>query len=440
MVLIFVLILLCYIANIIDWNTMKLSNAIISLIHIWSYSAVGGVCNEDDHHPENGGYFIEGIAGFGDGLDPMSTSNRTITNSTWVPSGEYADGSLKFCTGRFCSQECRDNGCPDLISGHTCSNIRFCYAANSTSDVWIMPDEKALSTCDFTEATQICSPQDGSDSDCCNFPVEEDADLKVYLFASQNGCAAGQRAAVQVDDFADVGDACYGMGLTTSRIKSCTCNFEGSQSTLSEPCHSQFVAGCNHHFPDLGNDTSCCATESCVGHHLDFEHPIGKAKEENRKKLCLNDIPGRCLNTFDKTDDCCNTQCSECGTDADPFLEWAACTSGNATTGNATCGYGGHGGRFSPFECDFTKCVEGHKWHQGGDSYLDWIKTVDPDGFSISDATPTMSPVAQPTSSVVDKPSGTVMEPNGSVASGRLGGVYSVMSSVMSALMIVIAV
>jgi len=358
---------------------------------------VGG-CNVDDHHPENGGYFIEGIAGFGDGPDPQRP-NRKITNSTWVPGGGYADGSLKYCTGRFCSEKCKTDGCPAIISGHTCSNIRFCYDADSTSDVWIMPDEKAMSTCDFSEATQLCTDTEGGDDDCCNFRVEEDADLKVYLFASKNGCTSGQKAAVQIDDYDDVGDACYNMGLTSSRIAKCTCNYEDSQmSTLSEPCHSNFIAGCNYHFPDLGDDTSCCETESCVGNHLNFEHPIGKAKEEARKKLCLDDSPGRCLNTITNVDDCCNQQCSSCGADVSPYNSWATCTTGNATTGNATCGYGGHGGRFSPFECDFSKCNADHTWHPDGDFYKNWMSTVDPEGWAALMATgsPVKAPVAAP--------------------------------------------
>jgi len=263
------------------------------------------------------------------------------------------------------------------------------------SDVWIMPDEKAMSTCDFSEATQICTETEGGDDDCCNFSVEEDADLKVYLFASKNGCDAGQKAAVQIDDYDDVGDACYGMGLTSSRIQKCTCNYEDTQmSTLSEPCHSNFIAGCNYHFPDLGDDTSCCETQTCVGNHKNFEHPIGKAKEEARKKLCLNDSPGRCLNTVTSVDDCCTNQCSTCGSDVSPYNSWATCTTGNATTGNATCGYGGHGGRYSPFECDFSQCDVGHTWHPDGDHYKNWMSTVDPEGWA--EKFPVSPPVAAP--------------------------------------------
>jgi len=339
----------------------------------------GLTCNVDDHHPENGGYFIEGINGFGSIIDPTSNSKRKIANSTWAPGIAYADGSIKYCTGQFCSETCKTDGCPDIISGHTCSLVRFCYEADSGSDVWLMPNEMAMSQCNFSEATQICTPDDGSDDDCCNHKVEADDELKVYLFASKEGCVAGQKAAVQIDEFDDVGDACFGMGLTSSRIQGCTCNFEDREmSTLSEPCHSQFIAGCEYHSPDLSADNSCCDTKSCIGKHKDYSNPIGKAKEDDRKQLCNNDIPGRCLNSVDSIEDCCNTQCTNCGTDKNAFLEWATCTSGNSTSNSGSCGYGGHGGRYSVYECDFTKCTEGQTWHTGGNLYKNWISTVDP--------------------------------------------------------------
>jgi len=397
---------------------MKLSTIFVSLLHAWSYSTVeGATCNVEDHHPENGGYFIEGIAGFGETVDPDSSTKRKITNSTWVRGGDYADGSIKYCTGQFCSETCRNEGCPDLIEGHTCSNIRFCYDAESESDVWMMPDEKAMSICDFSEATQVCNKDEGSvDQDCCNFKVENDAELKTYLFASKEGCTEGQKAAVRIAEFDDVGDACYGMGLTSSRIKSCTCNMEDREmSTLSEPCHSQFIAGCNYHAPDLGDDTSCCDTETCIGNHINYDHSIGKALEQDRKKMCIDDHPGRCLNSADSTDDCCNSQCSECGTDTNPFLEWAVCSTGNATAGTAECGYGGHGGRFSVYECDFSKCTKDHKWHMDTDAYKQWMSTIDPEGFTAASVDP-------------------------EVTSSALGGSSGATILLMSTLMIMIAV
>ena len=52
--------------------------------YLWtSVDKVEGVCNADEHHPENNGYFIEGINGFGSIVDPTSDSKRKITNSTW---------------------------------------------------------------------------------------------------------------------------------------------------------------------------------------------------------------------------------------------------------------------------------------------------------------------------------------------------------------------
>jgi len=359
---------------------MKIGAAIFSLSQVLSHVQIAdGACNADEHHPQNGGYFIEGINGFGSIVDPTSTDKRKITNSTWTTGIPYANGSLKYCTGPYCSETCRNDGCPDIIYGHTCSMIRFCYDNDSGSDVWLMPNEMAMAKCDFSEATQVGTTTDGSDDDCFNYYVEEDADLKLYLFASKAGCDTGQKAAVSVDDFATVGDACYGMGLTTSRIKSCTCNYEDREmSTLSEPCHSQFIAGCNYHFPDLGDDDSCCDTKSCIGNHLNFEHPIGKAMEDERKTLCRDDIPGRCVNQDES--DCCTNTCTQCGTDISPFNEWAACDAGNATSGIGECGYGGHGGYYSKYECDFSKCDADTAWAVTGDLFKDWIGTVDKAG------------------------------------------------------------
>jgi len=376
---------------------MRFSSSILSLLSIWSYFGItvdGATCNEDDHHPENGGYFIEGINGHGKTSDP-TTPNRKITNSTWAPGIEYPDGSVVYCTGRFCSETCRNDGCPTLVQGHTCSMIRFCYEADSGSDVWLLPNEKALSTCDFSAATQVCTAEEGSDDDCCNFMIEADDDLGVYFFASQEGCTEGQKAAVEINDFADVGDACHNMGLTSSRIQKCTCNFEDSDnemSTLSEPCHSQFIEGCMYHSPDLTDDDGCCATESCVGKHKDFSHPIGKKLEEDRKLLCNDDIPGLCRHTLNSAnDDCCSNTCSECGTDKDPWFVWDTCTGGNATTNVGSCGIKSrYTGEMN--YCDFSKCTDDQTWHVGKDLFTNWITTVDP--TITVPPEPTVAPIA----------------------------------------------
>merc|ERR1740139_2152038 len=74
--------------------------------------------------------------------------------------------------------------------------------------------------------------------------------------------------------------------------------------------------------------------------------------------------------------------CTECGIDESPYLSWASCSTGNATSMTGTCGYGGHGGAYSVYECDFSKCTEDHEWHMEGDSYKEWMKAVDPDGYT----------------------------------------------------------
>lgn len=79
--------------------------------------------------------------------------------------------------------------------------MRFCYAADSGSDVWSLPSEMALANCDFSEATLVCAADEGADDDCCNYVVEEDATIGPRFFASKQGCEQGQRAAVNIADY-----------------------------------------------------------------------------------------------------------------------------------------------------------------------------------------------------------------------------------------------
>jgi len=358
----------------------------------FSSVVVKGDCSVDEHHPENGGYFIEGIAGHDKGqIDPNSSSKGLRVNSTWAPGVSYPDGAVVLCEGMFCSEECRKNGCPVFIEGHTCSWIQFKFTVGS--DVWLLPNEKALADCDFENAELLAA--EGLDDTTYNFPVEEDAELKTYLFASQKGCAAGQKAAVRVADFDGTGVACYGMGETSSKIKQCTCSNEDQDtpSTLSEPCHSQFVAGCLSNAPVFaaGDDKSCCETGTCLGNHINYEHPKGKTIEEGRKKICRNDIPGRCLSSTDATiNDCCTKTCEECGTDSDPFFQWAQCSTGfrNNNTGYCGSSSSGHGmGAMEPYVCDFSKCEKDHTWHTETPMYQEWVTTVDPPSATDEPAT-----------------------------------------------------
>lgn len=247
--------------------------------------------------------------------------------------------------------------------------IRFCYEADSGSDVWLLPNEQALANCDFTEAELVCNTTEGSDEDCCNFFVEEDAELKTYFFASRDGCTDGQRAAVVVEDFDDVGVACYSMGLTTNRIKNCDCLFETRPSTLVEPCHSQFSRACLLASPA---DQTCCATESCCSIYRDINEPQGQAAEAERKSLCNDQLPGRCLDGTIGSEDCCGRMCTSCGLELGCDASWASCSAPESRQNlTAQCGRNGI--------CDFSQCPPGSYWHPDGEAFRRWIEVVLPE-------------------------------------------------------------
>ena len=298
---------------------------------------------------------------------------------------EYPDGSTVLCTGPFCSEECRTQGCPTLIESTTCAQIRFCYTKDSGSDVWQLPSENALANCDFSEATLVCATDEGDGEDCCNYVVEDGAENGPRFFASKQGCEQSQRAAVNVVDYEVTGDQCFGMGLTSSRINKCTCKLA---TTLVEPCHSEFVQGCLTHAPDIADDDECCATSTCVGKHQDIDDPIGRNIEKSRKLLCNDAIPGLCA--VNGVSDCCTKTCSECGIDLDPFAKWSTCTSGDSATNSGTCGsqspyY------YSPRTCDFAACDTDHAWHPEMKAAKCWLQAVDPqEGDTSLDCTDTL--------------------------------------------------
>lgn len=43
-----------------------------------------GQCNEDDHHPENGGYFFVGAAGLSSDVNLDSAHGQKLPNNTWA--------------------------------------------------------------------------------------------------------------------------------------------------------------------------------------------------------------------------------------------------------------------------------------------------------------------------------------------------------------------
>ena len=78
---------------------MKLGGATLAILHICTHSSVEAACNADDHHPLNGGYFVEGVAGFEGSTKQHRTHrlldawNHTVDdkskpiNATWVKGG-----------------------------------------------------------------------------------------------------------------------------------------------------------------------------------------------------------------------------------------------------------------------------------------------------------------------------------------------------------------
>jgi len=349
----------------------------VSLLLATAPKVATAACSVDDHHPVNGGYHIEGIAGHNRDENGTRVDNPNSGvdyfypwhNASWAPGVDYPDGSSVICTGRFCSEECRTQGCPTLIESTTCAHVRFCFTKDSGSDVWLLPSEQALANCDFTEATAVCSADEGEDEDCCNYVVEEDAEIGPRFFASKEGCEQGQRAAVNVADYDVTGDQCFSSGLSSDRINKCECELA---DTLVEPCHSEFLQGCLQNAPDIADDDPCCASQTCVVKHQDINNPVGEAAEKSRKLLCNDDIPGNCA--IGGEADCCSKTCTECGIDLDPFAKWSACTSGNSTTTSGSCGYQG----YTPNTCDFTACDPDHLWHPETEAFKSWLQAVDP--------------------------------------------------------------
>ena len=92
-------------------------------------------CNVDDHHPENGGYYIEGIAGVNNS-DRSGPNGRRGDVSIWEQGRYYPHGELRLCTGMFCTPESRVTGTPQYVVAHTCARLRFSYSASSGSTVY----------------------------------------------------------------------------------------------------------------------------------------------------------------------------------------------------------------------------------------------------------------------------------------------------------------
>jgi hypothetical protein len=254
-------------------------------------AGVEGACNTDAHHPDNGGYYIEGIAGI-DNSQRDAISGKRADNTTWAPNTYYPHGELKLCTGRFCSEESRVNGSKQYVVAHTCAFLRFSYPSGGTSTVYKMPDLNVFEACDFTNAQMLADNTQGDPH--FDYVIEDDHEKKLYYFASKDGCDGGQKLAVQVvDDYANNANQCAGMGAGSSRIQHCDCDHQLKGTTLIDPCHTAFVNAC---LADMPDDKSCCPDPDLVSYdsaarkYLNGGTCVPKSKEQTMMQMVVDTI------------------------------------------------------------------------------------------------------------------------------------------------------
>jgi len=240
-----------------------------------------------------------------------------------------------------------------------------------------MPNLDALNDCNFSGAIKLCNKKGGQGDTCCEFRVEHEELQEHYYFASKAGCFSGLKLAVETTNFYDIADWCYDDGLITKRIRDCNCLFDatisGKASTLSEPCHSTFAAGCLEGGPGL--EAPCCDDQTCVNTLFDIETKTGKKYEKKRQRQCTDWIPGKCDMTGNedpKTFDCCDTTCSSCSIKQNPFAAWEYCDYNDETTSRLQCGTVKKRGE--PFYCDFDACPTTSMWHPDGKRYKKYQK------------------------------------------------------------------
>ena len=120
-----------------------------------------GAC---DTHPENGGYYVEGV-GHTNYSNPRGANGKPTDDIYWGKGQYYQHGEMKLCTGMFCSEEERTVGTPQYLPAHTCALLRFHYTAASGSTVYQMADKDAFDACDFTGAVLRGGTADGEPYD-----------------------------------------------------------------------------------------------------------------------------------------------------------------------------------------------------------------------------------------------------------------------------------
>lgn len=213
---------------------------------------------------------------------------------------------------------------------------------------------------------------------CIDYVFEEDHELTTYYFSSPEGCNAGQRLGVKIQDFDLTADQCELIGLTTPRLRDCDCRLEKKPSALGEPCRTAFSDSCQ----SVVQEGDCCETGMCISKLEDYNHPMGRAAEEERRVSCDDTTPGLCYNEDGQGTDtnrlgstnCCSETCSSCGTEASPFAKWQPCNSFSAGDQTANCGFLS---RYDsePFVCDFSKCKDGDVWATDGLAFQKWTAT-----------------------------------------------------------------
>jgi len=348
---------------------MKLNLLLSSLL----VAGVSAQCNEDDHHPENGGYFYVGAAGLSTDINLDSAHGQMLPNNTWSMGIEYPYGQMEVNPNA--RAPCNaDPGCPWLMSSHTCSILKFCPGESETAaqTVYLMSDEDSMNACNFDTATSIGTTLTPLTDGCVEYVFEEDHEISQYFFSSPEGCPSGQRLQVGIADFTLTADQCKAIGLNTPRIDTCDCRFEKSNSTLGEPCRTAFSDQCEYMTLKEGN---CCEEGTCLSRLEDFDDPVGRENELARQNACDNSIPGLCYNEDGAGTDtngqgsknCCTSTCTACGIEANPFANWKVCTPGNET-GKANCGFLSRYD-LDQYVCDFSLCSMGDYWHPDGEAY-----------------------------------------------------------------------
>jgi hypothetical protein len=228
----------------------------------------GDACTIANGHPETGGFYIAGF-----GLKKDADGNHIKTHNDADDPSEYGTSGLRaddtnWTVGGSYPMDTLGSG---VLSHHTCSMQRFSYEADSGSTVYKMKDNATFQACDFTDAVQITEGGTlPSGLKYVDYPFDFDAHSKMYYFASQDGCAAGQKVAIMISSkYESTYDMCFEMGANdrANRIQHCDCDGSKYRMRLSEVCHVGYVDGCVSQQPD---DLSCCNEKTVALGYMDY--------------------------------------------------------------------------------------------------------------------------------------------------------------------------